>query len=95
MLLQRLTRIISTLVNSHPTLNIITKTELVKPDEYTAGFRPKGKGNNWTTVSRKLANISKNNLIVRATSTWDFSIKIGKFSFSRNKYSSKSNLSMK
>jgi hypothetical protein len=30
MLLQRLTRIISTLVNSHPTLNIITKTELVK-----------------------------------------------------------------
>jgi hypothetical protein len=72
-----------------------TKTELVKPDEYTAGFRPKGKGNNWTTVSRKLANISKNNLIVRATSAWDFSIKIGKFSFSRNKYSSKSNLSMK
>ena len=30
MLLQRLTRIISTLVNSHPTLDIITKTELVK-----------------------------------------------------------------
>jgi len=30
MLLQRLTRIISTLVNSHPTLDVITKTELVK-----------------------------------------------------------------
>ena len=30
MLLQRLTRIISTLVNSHPTLDIITKTELLK-----------------------------------------------------------------
>jgi t-SNARE complex subunit (syntaxin) len=72
-----------------------TKTELVQPDEYTAGFRPKGNENNWRTVSRKLANISKNNLIVRATSTWDFSVKIGKFSFSRNKYSSKSNLSMK
>ena len=30
MLLQRLTRIISTLINTHPTLDIITKTELVK-----------------------------------------------------------------
>ena len=30
MLLQRLTRVISTLVNSHPTLDVITKTELVK-----------------------------------------------------------------
>ena len=30
MLLQRLTRIISILVNSHPTLDIITKTELLK-----------------------------------------------------------------
>ena len=30
MLLQRLTRIISTLITSHPTLNIITKTELLK-----------------------------------------------------------------
>ena len=30
MLLQRLTKIISTLVNSHPTLDVITKTELVK-----------------------------------------------------------------
>lgn len=30
MLLQRLTRIISTLINSHPTIDIITKTELVK-----------------------------------------------------------------
>ena len=30
MLFQRLTRIISTLVNSHPTLDIITKTELFK-----------------------------------------------------------------
>jgi hypothetical protein len=30
MLLQRLTRVISTIVNSHPTLDVITKTELVK-----------------------------------------------------------------
>ena len=30
MLLQRLTRIISTLIQSHPTIDIITKTELVK-----------------------------------------------------------------
>ena len=30
MLFQRFTRIISILVNSHPTLNIITKTELLK-----------------------------------------------------------------
>lgn len=30
MLLQRLTRIISTLINTQPTLDIITKTELVK-----------------------------------------------------------------
>jgi len=30
MLLQRLTRIISTVVSSHPTLDVITKTELVK-----------------------------------------------------------------
>jgi hypothetical protein len=30
MLLQRLTRIISTLIQSHPTLDIITKTELIK-----------------------------------------------------------------
>ena len=30
MLLQRLTRIISTLITANPTLNIITKTELLK-----------------------------------------------------------------
>ena len=30
MLLQRLTRVISTLINSYPTLDVITKTELVK-----------------------------------------------------------------
>lgn len=30
MILQRLTRIISTLIQSHPTIDIITKTELVK-----------------------------------------------------------------
>lgn len=30
MLLQRLTRIISTLIQFHPTIDIITKTELVK-----------------------------------------------------------------
>jgi hypothetical protein len=72
-----------------------TKTELVKPDEYLTGFRPTGKRDNWNVVSKKLASISKNKLVVKGSSNWDFSIKIGKFSFSRNKYSSKSNLSMR
>lgn len=72
-----------------------TKTELVKPGEYITGFRPTGKRDNWTAISKRLASISKNNLIFKGSSSWDFSIKIGKFFFSRNKYSSKSNLSMK
>jgi hypothetical protein len=78
-----------------PKFNVI-KTELVKPDEYLTGFSPTGKRDNWNVVSRKLASISKNKLIIiKGSSNWDFFIKIGKFSFSRNKYSSKSNLSMR
>jgi hypothetical protein len=78
-----------------PKFNVI-KTEIVKPDEYLTGFRPTGKRDNWNVVSRKLASISKNKLIIiKGSSNGDFFIKIGKFSFSRNKYSSKSNLSMR
>jgi hypothetical protein len=73
----------------------VTKTELVKPDDYLTGFRPTNKRDNWKAISRKLASISKNKLVVKGSSNWDFSIKIGRFSFSRNKYSSKSNLSMR
>lgn len=72
-----------------------TKTELVKSVEYITGFRPTGKRDNWTAISKRLASISKNKLIFKGSSTWDFSIKIGRFSFSRNKYLSKSNLSMR
>jgi hypothetical protein len=72
-----------------------TKTELVIPDEYLTGFRPTSKRDNWKALSKKLSSISKNKLVVKGSSNWDFFIKIGKFSFSRNKYSSKSNLSMR
>ncbi len=72
-----------------------TKTELVKPSEYVTAIRSTGKRDNWTAISRRLASISKNKLIFKGSSSWDFAIKIGKFSFSRNKYSSKSNLSMR